>query len=795
MDHESTTGADDATLAQAWAAGDEGGYTALVNRYAPMVYSRCRRALGVADADDATQAVFLVLARKRQQAAASPALAAWLLTVADFVIRNARRDRGRLRQIAAPELLNDMPAPEPPMTDIREHLDACMERLPAAEREAVRLHHLAGHTLAEVAAHTGVPLSTVHDRVRRGLERMKPLLVRRGVHAASITVILACLQAEAAAATMPSGLMAHLRDLAPAGGGTGATAAPSDRALRWSRPRMSPMTRIALAGAAVLLLGSATAPFLLTASETPATPPRPVQPVAVAPPPAPAAVPEFDLDPERARGWLTLRWLDGARTAERLRRLPELALLAEASPGVLEQIAGLSEAAVVLRPDDILPREQRVRQYALQRDLLRLSTEQQVQRVIATFDEQVRLAEDQAAGGAAPPSRLSVLAGCEGWFEFSSAEAQLPVAGMIDDGVFGLFKVGGTADGWTLGDERTVRVVRDGRRLNLHGSLTPMTPDPLAGPRPVSAADIELVNWLDPGLPGAVPVRANIMSLTVTADGLRLASTGAWQTTQQRQAAESWPRLDLARLDAVPANAFLACAVPLQAEKTATSVFIQAMLRATERQFATPPTGTQPQSERARVMVAALSEAIRSIDGAIVAWIEPGVPVPTITVEADLPRAAAEALIAATGEPRAADGSITTFTGMVSLTLGWQDGRLILTSVPGGLAAIDRRGGFTRHQDVQRAFAAMPSKQTNLCTVLRPTALVECIAPFVAMAGPEWSKRLADYEQRLEQESAYAYLTIRGDAQGMHIDAAGLLSLVAGGVLAASAQSPMRIAN
>lgn len=797
MDHEPTTDADDATLAQAWATGDEGGYSALVTRYASLIYSRCRRALGVADADDATQAVFLVLARKRSQAAASPALAAWLLTVADFVIRNARRDRGRLRQVAAPDLLSALPAPEPPMSDIREHLDACLEQLPAAEREAVRLHHLAGHTLAEVAAHTGVPLSTVHDRVRRGLERMKPLLVRRGVQAASITALLACLQAEAAAATVPSGLMVHLRDLTPAGGGTGATAAPSDRALRWSRPRMSTMTRIAIAGAAVLLLGSAAAPFLITASEAPPAPPRPVKPATVAPAPPPAPVPEFDLDPERAQGWITMRWIDGARTAERLSHLPELALLAEVAPGVLEQVAGLREAAVVLRPDTAFPREMIVKQYTLQRDLLRLTSEQQVDRVVANVDEQMK----QAKADTVTDSGLSYFAGCAGWFDFASPEAQRPVADLLEHGGFGLFSSTSRADGWTLGDGGEARLVRDGKRLNLQGTLAPLAPDPLAGPWPVSAADLEVINWFDTGLPGAVPLRAGTSSLTVTADGLRLASALAWQTTQQRQAAETWPRLDPARLDAVPASAFLACAVPLTAERTATSVGMQAILRGMETVFLSAQMDVdmtqkdQSELERARALSAAMGEAIRRIDGSIVAWVEPGVPVPTVTIEADMPKAAAEALIATTGEPRAADGSITSFTGMVSLTLGWQDGRLIFTTVPGGLAAIDRRGGFSKHRDVQRAFAAMPSRQSNLCVVLRPTALVECIAPFVAMAGPEWSKRLAAYEQRLEQDSAYAYLTVAGDAQGLRIDAAGLLSLVAGAVLGAAAQSPMRIPN
>ena len=87
MDHPADSAASDTRLAEAWERGDEHGYDALVARYAPVVYARCRRALGTVDADDATQAVFLVLARKRAQAAASPALAAWLLTVTDNVLR------------------------------------------------------------------------------------------------------------------------------------------------------------------------------------------------------------------------------------------------------------------------------------------------------------------------------------------------------------------------------------------------------------------------------------------------------------------------------------------------------------------------------------------------------------------------------------------------------------------------------------------------------------------------------------------------------------------------------------
>jgi hypothetical protein len=614
------------------------------------------------------------------------------------------------------------------------------------------------------------------------------------VQAASVIALLACLQSEAAAATVPSGLMVQLRDLTPAGGGTGATAALSDRAVRWSRPRMSLMTRIALAGSVLLLIGGAAAPFLITASEAP-----PVQSVTVVPAPAPtpASAPEGDLDPERAHGWMTVHWTNGVRTAERLRRLPEMALLADMAPGVLDQIAGLHEAAVVLRPDEVLPREQRVKQYTLQREMLDLTAEQQMQRMTANLDEQIEQSKSQSAAGTHPSPFQVMFAGSAGRFTFASPEAMQPVAGILDRGGFGLVPVAGTADGWALGDGGLVRLVRHGNRLDLHGSVAPLVPDPIAGPWPASAADLEMVFWFDSGLPGATPLRSATMDFSVTKDGLRLACATPWQTTRQRQAADSWPRLDQRRLDAVPASAFLACAVPLSAEETAKSVFMRSMLHtmafAASAGSRSADANTKP--NQAGSVIEALCQAISQIDGTFVAWVEPGVPVPTVTVEADLPQVAADALIAATGEPRAADGSITSFQGMVSLTIGWQDGRLIFTTVPGGLAAIDRRGGFTTHKDVQRAFAAMPSKQSNLCAVLRPAALVDCVAPFVAMAGPTWSKRLEDYTQRLERDSSYSYFTIAGDAQGLRMDAAGLLSLVAGGVLAAAAQTPARIAN
>src|SRR5205085_684641 len=71
---------------------DEEAFAALVHRHGPLVWSVCRRALRKdADADDAFQATFLILARKARTLRRHWALAGWLHAVAVNVSREAAR--------------------------------------------------------------------------------------------------------------------------------------------------------------------------------------------------------------------------------------------------------------------------------------------------------------------------------------------------------------------------------------------------------------------------------------------------------------------------------------------------------------------------------------------------------------------------------------------------------------------------------------------------------------------------------------------------------------------------------
>jgi len=165
-------------LARFVAGRDEAAFAALVGRHAPAVLGACRRALGHAqDAEDAAQAVFLVLARSARSVRKPEALSAWLHGVAVQVSRRAlalRRKADPLPEAVAVE------APDPTWADARRVIDESLAALPESLRLPLVLCYLEGLTRDEAAARLGLPAETVRGRLARGRDKLRALLARRG---------------------------------------------------------------------------------------------------------------------------------------------------------------------------------------------------------------------------------------------------------------------------------------------------------------------------------------------------------------------------------------------------------------------------------------------------------------------------------------------------------------------------------------------------------------------------------------------------------------------------------------
>jgi RNA polymerase sigma-70 factor, ECF subfamily len=175
-------GVDDRALVDATLAGDRQAFGLLVQRETRTVYRACLRILGRPhDAEDVTQESFVTAYRAIGTFRGEGSLQGWLLRIAT---RQAFRRLAQRRPIAD---ISTVPEPfladtrtDPPRVLVagerRDELREAVEALPDPYREIVALRFFAELSLAEVADATHRPINTVKTQLRRGLERLRPVL-------------------------------------------------------------------------------------------------------------------------------------------------------------------------------------------------------------------------------------------------------------------------------------------------------------------------------------------------------------------------------------------------------------------------------------------------------------------------------------------------------------------------------------------------------------------------------------------------------------------------------------------
>ncbi len=206
----------DAELLATFAAGRayasaEAAFATLVDRHGPLVLGTCRRVTrDPHTAEDAFQAVFLVLARKAHalRLETGDSLGRWLYGVSVRVARQARAATA-VRRHHLSENLDGLDPVDPSSSfdpyeraDLRAAIDAEIAHLPARYRSAVVLCYLEGLPQEQAARRLRCPLGTVQSRLHRARERLRSGLTRRGL-APAVGALVAALESTSRAAVPP----------------------------------------------------------------------------------------------------------------------------------------------------------------------------------------------------------------------------------------------------------------------------------------------------------------------------------------------------------------------------------------------------------------------------------------------------------------------------------------------------------------------------------------------------------------------------------------------------------------
>ncbi len=179
--------ASDEWLASCIAAHDVDAFALIYDRYSQPVFAMAGHMLGVHEAEEAAQEIFMRLWHKASQydPARGP-FSHWFMSIARNHVLDKLRARGeRQRIIAAEEIDMLLAEAADPKVDVLEQvwqnqrgdaLEQALKRIPSEQRRVIVLAYFAGMSQSEISAHLAVPLGTVKKRIRLGLQKLRAAL-------------------------------------------------------------------------------------------------------------------------------------------------------------------------------------------------------------------------------------------------------------------------------------------------------------------------------------------------------------------------------------------------------------------------------------------------------------------------------------------------------------------------------------------------------------------------------------------------------------------------------------------
>src|SRR5918993_3289457 len=165
---ESEAVGEDASDVAAAASGDVRAFERVYRRHVARIHTTAARMLGVEEADDATQDVFVRAWQRLGQFRGDSAFGTWLFRLAVNVILSRREvvaTRHR-RHVDDAELIDTLSSRDV-APELGVDFEAAMQRLPPGMRQIFVLHDIEGYKHDEIAAMLGIAQGTSKSQLHR----------------------------------------------------------------------------------------------------------------------------------------------------------------------------------------------------------------------------------------------------------------------------------------------------------------------------------------------------------------------------------------------------------------------------------------------------------------------------------------------------------------------------------------------------------------------------------------------------------------------------------------------------